>query len=149
MGSSSGLRRRYQVPERAPRRRYAPAGEHVASEPLQHWVDSEPAVTPIVADSLAPSSALMTESQRAFYRKETRTPSSKPGVESMRCYFMSGGHIFDVEMLGGLSDEEAVAKAMLLFSEHEGPIQGFEVWDRARVVFRHHPDIDRSEKAAE
>ena len=68
----------------------------------------------------------------------------------MRCYFMSGGHIFDVEMLGGLSDEEAVAKAKLLFSGHEGPVQGFEVWDRARVVFRHHPDLnDRSEKADE
>jgi hypothetical protein len=39
---------------------------------------------------------------------------------------------------------------MLLFSEHEGPIQGFEVWDRARVVFRHHRDLnDGSEKAGE
>ena len=42
----------------------------------------------------------------------------------MRRYFISGGHIFDVEMLGGLSDEEAVAKAKLLFSEHEGPYSG-------------------------
>ena len=45
------------------------------------------------------------------------------------------------ELLGGLSDEEAVAKAKLLFSERDDPIQGFEVWDRARVVFRHHPDL--------
>ena len=59
----------------------------------------------------------------------------------MRCYFTSGGHIFDVETLGGLSDEEAVAKAKLLFSERDDPIQGFEVWDRARVVFRNHPDL--------
>jgi hypothetical protein len=65
----------------------------------------------------------------------------------MLCYFMTRGHIVDVEMLGGLSDEEAVAKAKLLFSEHEGPIQGFEVWDRARVVCRHHPDLkDEPEK---
>ena len=39
----------------------------------------------------------------------------------MRCYFMRSGHIFDVEMLGSRSDEEAVAKAKLLFSRHEWP----------------------------
>jgi hypothetical protein len=64
--------------------------------------------------------------------------------------FMRSGHIFDAEMLSGLSDEEAVAKAKLLFSRHEGPIEGFEVWDRSRVTFRHHPDLnDHSEKAGE
>jgi hypothetical protein len=59
----------------------------------------------------------------------------------MRCYFMRRGRIVDVEVLSGLSDEEAVAKARQLFSKHEGQIEGFEVWDRARVVFRYHPDL--------
>jgi hypothetical protein len=69
------------------------------------------------------------------------------GSRVMRCYFMRSGHI-DVKMLSGLSDEEAVVKAKLLFSKHEGPIEGFEVWDRSRVVFRHHRDLkDRAGNA--
>ena len=68
----------------------------------------------------------------------------------MPCYFVRGGHFVDVEVVGGLSDEEVVAKARLLFSKHKGPIDGFEVWDSARVVFEHDPDLkNRSEKAGE
>jgi hypothetical protein len=33
----------------------------------------------------------------------------------MRCYFMRGGHIVDVQELPGLSNEEATAKAHALF----------------------------------
>jgi hypothetical protein len=62
---------------------------------------------------------------------------------------MRRGHIVDVEVLGGLSDEEAVAKARLLFSEHEGPIEGFEVWDSTRVVFRHHTDLKNGAENAD
>jgi hypothetical protein len=63
---------------------------------------------------------------------------------------MRGGHFVDVEVLSGLSDQEVVAKARLLFSKHKGPIDGFEVWDSARVVFGHDPDLkNRSEKADE
>jgi hypothetical protein len=55
----------------------------------------------------------------------------------MRCYFMRGGRIEAVEELPGLSDEEAIAKAHALFSEREHLFEGFELWDRARVLIRH------------
>ena len=55
----------------------------------------------------------------------------------MRCYFMSGGHIVAVEELTGLSDKAAVAKAHQLFTERTDPLEGYEVWDRARVICRH------------
>ena len=58
----------------------------------------------------------------------------------MRCYFMRRGHIVDVEILSDLSDDEAVAKARLLFSERPTPTDGFEVWDRGRLILRHHPE---------
>ena len=35
----------------------------------------------------------------------------------------------------GLSDEDAIARAHLLSSKRRGPVDGFEVWDRARLVF--------------
>jgi hypothetical protein len=54
----------------------------------------------------------------------------------MRCYFMRGGHIASVEELPGLSDEEAMAKADALFSERKHLFDGFELWDRARVIVR-------------
>ena len=57
----------------------------------------------------------------------------------MRCYFLREGHIAAVEELTGLSDQEAVAKAHLLYLEHKSIYEGFEVWDRTRVVIRH-PD---------
>jgi hypothetical protein len=55
----------------------------------------------------------------------------------MRCYFLSGGHIVSVEELTGLSDEAAVAKAHELYAERSSLYEGFEVWERTRVVFRH------------
>ena len=54
----------------------------------------------------------------------------------MRCYFLSGGHIAAVEELTGLSDEEAVAKARQLYAGRMASYEGFEVWDRARIVIR-------------
>lgn len=54
----------------------------------------------------------------------------------MRCYFTRGGHIVDVEVLEGLSDEEAMEKARELFLAR-ADVEGFEVWDRARVIERH------------
>jgi hypothetical protein len=54
----------------------------------------------------------------------------------MRCYFMRDGHIEAVEELPGLSDEEAIAKAHALFSQRKHLFEGFEVWDRARVLIR-------------
>jgi hypothetical protein len=55
----------------------------------------------------------------------------------MRCYFMRGGHIEAVEELPGLADEEAIAKAHALFSERRHSFEGFELWDRTRVLIRH------------
>jgi hypothetical protein len=55
----------------------------------------------------------------------------------MRCYFMKDGHIASVEALPGLSDEQAVKASHQLFSEAlQGRFDGFELWDRARVVTR-------------
>ena len=55
----------------------------------------------------------------------------------MRCYFMRGGHIEAVEVLAGLSDDQAIAKAHALFSERKLLFEGFELWDRTRVLIRH------------
>jgi hypothetical protein len=55
----------------------------------------------------------------------------------MRCYFMRDGHIEAVEELPGLADEEAIAKAHALFSERKHVFEGFELWERSRVIIRH------------
>ena len=58
----------------------------------------------------------------------------------MRCYFLRGGRIAGVEILPiGLSDEDAIARAHTLSSKRKGPFDSFEVWDRARFVFRRPP----------
>jgi hypothetical protein len=55
----------------------------------------------------------------------------------MRCYFLLRGHIAGVEMLPlGLSDQDAIASARTLSSNRKDPFDGFEVWDRDRVVIR-------------
>jgi hypothetical protein len=55
----------------------------------------------------------------------------------MRCYFMKGGHIVAVEVLEGLADAEALEKAFALFDERKDRFEGFELWDRTRVIIRH------------
>jgi hypothetical protein len=55
----------------------------------------------------------------------------------MRCYFMRGGHIVDVQELPGLSNEEATAKAHALFLERKHLFGGFELWDRTRLVIKY------------
>ena len=52
----------------------------------------------------------------------------------MRCYYMRGGHIVDVDKLTELSDEAAITKAHALFSERKDLFEGFELWDGARVL---------------
>ena len=42
----------------------------------------------------------------------------------------------------GLSDEDAIEKAHILSSKRRGPFDGFEVWDRARFVFKLPPSTD-------
>ena len=56
---------------------------------------------------------------------------------SMRCYFLQGGHIQAVQELPGLTDDEAVEKARILFSERSQLFEGFEVWDRTRFIIRY------------
>jgi hypothetical protein len=54
----------------------------------------------------------------------------------MLCYFLRDGQIAGVEMLPlGLSDEDAITRAHTLSSKRKGPFDGFEVWDRARLVW--------------
>ena len=54
----------------------------------------------------------------------------------MRCYFMRDGHIAAVELLSDASDAAAIAQALVLFKERQDKFAGFEVWDRARFVYR-------------
>ena len=42
----------------------------------------------------------------------------------MRCYFIRGGHIADVDKLADFSDEEAIARAHALFSERKDLFEG-------------------------
>lgn len=62
----------------------------------------------------------------------------------MRCYFMRKGHIAGVEILPeGLSDAEAVERAKQVFAERQEQnvrYDGFEVWDRARHIYRWPPE---------
>jgi hypothetical protein len=60
----------------------------------------------------------------------------------MRCYFMRAGHIAAVEDLPGLSDEEAQDKPHQLFFERKANFDGFELWDRTRVITRFPKPID-------
>ena len=51
--------------------------------------------------------------------------------------FHARGRIEAVEELAGLSDEQALAKAHALFSERKHKFEGFELWNRSRVIIRH------------
>jgi hypothetical protein len=58
-------------------------------------------------------------------------------VTVMRCYFLRGGQIAGVNMLPrGLSDQDALGKAETQSFKRRGPVDGLEVWDRARLIFR-------------
>jgi hypothetical protein len=51
---------------------------------------------------------------------------------------MRGGHIADVELLPGLSDEAAIKKSHELFEirKQEDAFDGFEVWEQARRIIQ-------------
>ncbi len=55
----------------------------------------------------------------------------------MRCYFFSGGHIKDAADLKAASDSAAINESHMLFKTAKSKYEGFEVWDCARVVYRH------------
>ena len=55
----------------------------------------------------------------------------------MQCNFLRGGQIAGVNMLPrGLSDQDALGKAETQSLKRRGPIDGLEMWDRARLTFR-------------
>ena len=60
----------------------------------------------------------------------------------MRCYFFRGGHIRAVELLTGTSDEAAINEAKTLFERRRKEFADFEVWDRARLVYRDPQSVD-------
>jgi hypothetical protein len=67
----------------------------------------------------------------------------------MRCFFMQGGHIAAVELLENAADDDAAirqSRAMFVSRIRLG-FDGFEVWDRARRVYRY-PEPDESDPPA-
>jgi hypothetical protein len=87
----------------------------------------------------------MTESQRAFHLKGIAN-SPKNGSSVVRCYFMRRGHIAAVQELSGLFDQEATNRSHNLFSELKEKFDGFELWDRARMLIQHPKPSDLSPK---
>jgi hypothetical protein len=58
----------------------------------------------------------------------------------MRCYLMRGGRIWAVEILeAGSSDASLIEQGKAQFDRRKGEgFDGFEVWDGARPLYRHH-----------
>jgi hypothetical protein len=51
---------------------------------------------------------------------------------------MRGGHIAAVEILTDTSsDEAAVKQSQAIYTKRKHAFDGFEVWDRARFLYRH------------
>ena len=54
---------------------------------------------------------------------------------------MRGGHIVGVELLIAESDSHAIELSKSFFDARaEQNLDGFEIWDKARVVHRHPPE---------
>jgi hypothetical protein len=83
---------------------------------------------------------LMTESRRAFYFKETANSLVlRRALQSRGAISSETANVVSVAMLTppGLSDQDAIARAHKLSAKRRGRIDGFEVWDGARLVIRH------------
>jgi hypothetical protein len=65
----------------------------------------------------------------------------------LRCFFLKQGHIAAVEILPGLSQEQAVDKSRELFAarKDQGQYEGFEVWEEARMVIQYPPPPTQSD----
>ena len=64
----------------------------------------------------------------------------------MRCYFLRNGHIAGVVILEGITKDHAAIRtgsALFLDRVHER-FEGFEIWDRERLVFRYPEDDNAS-----
>jgi hypothetical protein len=56
----------------------------------------------------------------------------------MRCYFMRGGRIANVELLEKGSDDELIQQALAAFERHtDQAYDGFEIWAEKRFVYRY------------
>jgi hypothetical protein len=64
----------------------------------------------------------------------------------MRCYLMKGGHIAAVEILENCPDDYSAIRAAseCFFKREREGFEGFELWDRQRLVHRY-PDPDNLE----
>jgi hypothetical protein len=81
---------------------------------------------------------LVAESPREFLFQRTANSLGNSGSCCMRCYFIRDAQVVGVAMLpSGLSDQYAIARAHKLSARRKGRIDGFEVWDGARLVSRH------------
>lgn len=65
----------------------------------------------------------------------------------MRCFFMKNGHITAVQMLDASDDDGLVEQARKAFYAKGGrsAVDGFEVWDGPRFVFRFPDDLTTPE----
>jgi hypothetical protein len=63
----------------------------------------------------------------------------------MRCYFMRAGHIVAVELIPGLTDEQAIEKGHTLFAARKKTdrYEAFEVWDRTRMLIQYPPRVEQ------
>jgi len=65
----------------------------------------------------------------------------------MRCFFFRGCRIQSVEFLGKGSDDDLIRQAHDLFAKRNDPkLDGFEVWDQNRFVYRWPWDEARERK---
>ena len=65
----------------------------------------------------------------------------------MRCYFMRGSSIANVEFLHGASDDELIREALAAFEKHaQQGYDGLEVWDGKRFVYRYTAATKTGEK---
>ena len=65
----------------------------------------------------------------------------------MRCYLMRNGHIAAVELLDPVTDDSEAIKqgsARFLDRVREG-FEGFEIWERDRIVFRYPEDENQAD----
>ncbi len=65
----------------------------------------------------------------------------------MRCYFMRGSRIANVEVLENGSDDQLIKQALAAFDRHaQQAYDGFEVWEGRRFVYRYTAATKTSEK---
>jgi hypothetical protein len=65
----------------------------------------------------------------------------------MRCYFMHGSKIANVELLDQCSDDDLIQQALAAFENHAAQAyDGFEVWVGKRFVYRYSAATETSEK---